>query len=284
MLSLIGVSKMKQIIKYIFIMATLVLFVNVQVIAAEKKDYILDDLGNKLIYSNSAYDLKYVYPILLEGMGKPFYIKTKDGINETKFWCILVSNQPQSFAENIYTFEVEPDAEPNTLKIALYSMQDESQDKAVEKKINKIYKNLKIKDSYSLYKKVKIIHDWVVKNIEYNEVYRSLFSTLLEGESAKCDGFSSITKKLLDRAGITNRIVVGINNKYELGHAWNMVLMDDGLWYIIDTSMNSKEYAKGKKGMYKNFLQSGFNSYKNLGRLMNEDIQKLKAISPYEVK
>lgn len=271
---------MRQALKFMIIICTIFICTYTNTHAATDKTYITDNKGNVITYKDSN-DLKYVYPVLINNMGKSFYLKTRDGLTDTYFWCVLVSNEPQNFAEALYSFEVETDAEPNTLKVTLFDMQTKEQSEAVEDRIDEIYKSLKIKDSDSIYTKTKKIHDWTVKNIDYETTYKSLYSTLI-GDTAKCDGFSSIFYKLANRAGLTNRIVVGIDKKYQNAHAWNMVKMDDGLWYIVDCSKDAIEYANNRN-MYKHFLQNGKNSY-SLGKVQNFDIQKLKAIEPYREK
>lgn len=89
------------------------------------------------------------------------------------------------------------------------------------------------------HQKVKVIHDWVVLNLKYDNTYSKYTAYEgLQSGSAVCQGYSLLTYKLLLGAGIPNKIVEG-KAKPEGGvsqsHAWNLVQLD-GRWYHLDTT------------------------------------------------
>lgn len=89
------------------------------------------------------------------------------------------------------------------------------------------------------HQKVKVIHDWVVQRLRYDNSYtRYTAYAALKSGSAVCQGYSLLTYKLLQGAGIPVRIVEG-TAKQEGGvrqsHAWNLVQLD-GKWYHLDTT------------------------------------------------
>lgn len=79
----------------------------------------------------------------------------------------------------------------------------------VNKQVKTILQEL-ITPGMSSHQKVKVIHDWVVLHLQYDNSYRKY--TAYEGlqtGSAVCQGYSLLTYKLLLGAGIPNRIVEG---------------------------------------------------------------------------
>ncbi len=84
------------------------------------------------------------------------------------------------------------------------------------------------------HQKVKAIHDWVVRNVKYDETYTryTAYEALHDG-TAVCQGYALLTYELLKEAGIQNLIVEGTAGG-EL-HAWNLVNLD-GTWYHLDTT------------------------------------------------
>ncbi|WP_339200904.1 transglutaminase domain-containing protein [Paenibacillus sp. FSL P2-0322] len=84
------------------------------------------------------------------------------------------------------------------------------------------------------HEKVKAIHDWIVVRLKYDESQQkyTAYDGLKTG-STVCQGYSLLAYKMLERAGITNRIVEGRAGGQL--HAWNLVLLD-GRWYHMDTT------------------------------------------------
>ncbi|QSF44493.1 transglutaminase domain-containing protein [Paenibacillus tianjinensis] len=89
------------------------------------------------------------------------------------------------------------------------------------------------------HQKVKVIHDWVVLNLKYDNTYSKYTAYEgLQSGSAVCQGYSLLTYKLLLGAGIPNKIVEGKarpEGGVSQAHAWNLVQLD-GLWYHLDTT------------------------------------------------
>ena len=88
--------------------------------------------------------------------------------------------------------------------------------------------------------KEKLIHDYIVTNIDYceEEKYGDAYSALYYGKT-KCDGYAMLTYKMLKAAGIENIIVTNED------HAWNVVKINDK-WYHLDTTWDDakkKDYG-----------------------------------------
>jgi hypothetical protein len=79
---------------------------------------------------------------------------------------------------------------------------------------------------------VKVIHDWIVSNLEYDTsgINYSTYAALFEGK-AVCQGYSLLAYKMFQKAGIQARIVTS----EEMDHAWNMVKLCK-TWYHIDAT------------------------------------------------
>lgn len=88
------------------------------------------------------------------------------------------------------------------------------------------------------YTKIKLIHDYVVENVEYDqELLRcTVYEALYEG-LATCQGYMLLTYKLLSEAGVPVRCVDGTatNSMGTESHGWNIVKLGD-YWYNLDTT------------------------------------------------
>lgn len=94
---------------------------------------------------------------------------------------------------------------------------------------------------------VKEIHDYVCRTAVYDyaynsygegtEAYNKIHSAagfFLDGNhKVVCDGYSKSFKILCDEFGIPCVIIPGMTTE---GHAWNYVQMEDGCWYLVDTT------------------------------------------------
>ncbi|KGE20981.1 transglutaminase domain-containing protein [Paenibacillus wynnii] len=96
-----------------------------------------------------------------------------------------------------------------------------------------------IKPGMNNHEKVRVIHDWVVLHLKYDNSYRKYTAYEgLQSGSAVCQGYSLLTYKMLKEAGINNRIVEGTarpEGGRSQSHAWNLVQLD-GRWYHLDTT------------------------------------------------
>lgn len=153
--------------------------------------------------------------------------------------------------------------------------------------LNKIEKErdfVKSKLTGDTYKDIKIIHDYLIDNLEYDQNYESVGSYTIYGalvdKKCVCEGYARAFKYLADMAGINNILMQGtaINSEgHTENHAWNAVYLK-GAWYLIDTtwddpiilgrgivfsSIHYKYFLKGSNNFYKDhkldtkFTQNG---------------------------
>ncbi len=88
------------------------------------------------------------------------------------------------------------------------------------------------------YKKVKLIHDYIVDNTRYqfgSNCYTA-YGALLEGR-AVCQGYAQLTYKMLREAGLSCYVITGQanNGSRTEDHAWNIVKVGKK-WYYLDTT------------------------------------------------
>ena len=116
-----------------------------------------------------------------------------------------------------------------TMQYLTTAEQEEFVDLAVERIMAKL--NL---DDASQYEKVKTIHDYIVKYVEYDDDLEkySAYDALSSGETV-CLGYALLTYKMMAEAGVPVKIISG--ESYGEGHAWNIVGIGD-YWYNLDTT------------------------------------------------
>lgn len=116
-------------------------------------------------------------------------------------------------------------------------LDDADEQSYVDGRVKGILKSLKLKNK-SDYQKIKIIHDWIIENVKYDnsKQFYSAYAGLRHGKTV-CQGYAMLTYKMLTEAGINCRIISGKANNGEIteAHAWNIVQLD-GKWYNLDTT------------------------------------------------
>lgn len=89
---------------------------------------------------------------------------------------------------------------------------------------------------------IKVIHDYLIEKIEYDEKNKSvgtynIYGALVE-KSCVCEGYAKAFKYLLEKVGIESILVQGIATNSEgiqEKHAWNAVNLNDK-WYLVDVT------------------------------------------------
>jgi hypothetical protein len=123
-------------------------------------------------------------------------------------------------------------------------LENKAQTIYVTEQVQKILKEI-IEPSMNNLQKEKAIHDYIVSHIAYDTslINHSAYAALTKGKTV-CQGFALLTYRMLDEAGITNRIVEGYAGG--ISHAWNLVRLD-GKWYQLDTTWDDPvPFEKGR--------------------------------------
>ncbi|MBR5825726.1 MAG: hypothetical protein IKY78_01430 [Clostridia bacterium] len=94
----------------------------------------------------------------------------------------------------------------------------------------------------SRYDILKSIHDYICKNAWYNLTSEHKVHTsepfFLGDKGIVCEGYSKSFKVLCDKLGIPCVLVSGYAGE---SHMWNYVKMEDGRWYLIDTTWDDQK-------------------------------------------
>ncbi len=109
----------------------------------------------------------------------------------------------------------------------------------------------------TMYDKLMSIHDFICKTNTYlsSATYcYSAYGALVDKKSV-CEGYAEAFKLLCDKAGIDCILVTGMSlsdpDKEPETHMWNLVRMDDDVWYAVDVTWDD---ASDIEGNYSYFL------------------------------
>lgn len=128
-------------------------------------------------------------------------------------------------------------------------------------------------DGRSDYEKIKIIHNYLINNIEYDETLLEtniydLYGALVNGKCV-CEGYAKAFQYLMDEAEIDNVIVIGKgtnSNDETENHAWNYVELH-GKWYAVDVTWDDPIIIGGgklsEKSRYQYFLRGSVTMQKD---------------------
>lgn len=134
------------------------------------------------------------------------------------------------------------------------------QEDELNRKIDEVVASLEL-DGKTNYEKVKAVHDWIAKNVIYDDEHltdnnyplkQTAYAAMINGTSV-CQGYATLFYKMMLKLGIDCRIVTGFGfgNKAEPGqtvqgeaHAWNIVKICDR-YYYIDCTWDSNYLEQG---------------------------------------
>ena len=93
-----------------------------------------------------------------------------------------------------------------------------------------------ITNNMSDFDKIKIINKYLVDRYKYDDslVSNNVYSALTTGKTT-CQGYAMTAYKMLNLAGIENRIIIG--DLDGVPHGWNLVKLDEK-WYHLDVTNN----------------------------------------------
>lgn len=139
--------------------------------------------------------------------------------------------------------------------------------------INQIKDELVSKKTGNTYEDIKMVHDYIVENTEYDtsiskpNIY-NMYGALVN-KDAVCEGYARAFKYIMDNMNIPCVLVIGQgtnSNGQTENHAWNYVCLDSG-WYAIDCTwddpiVNGPGYIS-QSSKYKYFLKGSGSFYKD---------------------
>lgn len=196
------------------------------------------------------YDIKQNAKVYIENQIKAVYAIDKKSSSDNDYLRFSIYGYQWSSEQNT-------GSHTTTYQFQVTYLESSDQLTKVNAKVKGIISSLKLKNA-SDYQKVKLIHDYLVKKITYDQSYTNYtaYSALIEN-SAVCQGYSLAAYKLLTEAGIPCRIISGTGNGGD--HAWNIVKVN-GVWYNLDVTWDDAVGAT--KILYTNFLKGTDTFYK----------------------
>jgi len=143
----------------------------------------------------------------------------------------------------------------STITITINYLETAAQLEKVNQKVEQVLDDLGINNK-SKYKKIKLIHDYIVNNTTYAATAHShtAYGALIEGK-AVCQGYTQLAYKMLTDAGVLCHYIAGqaYNGKKIEDHAWNIVKLG-GKWYYVDVTWDDPTGA-GDQLRYDYFLK-----------------------------
>lgn len=172
----------------------------------------------------------------------------KQSINEA-----LETDHYTKYIVDRYTYSWRGTSNSAKIDLEVEYRETAEQSKYVDDQVQRILKSI-VKPAMDNHQRVKAIHDYVVKNLKYDEKLQkyTAYEGLKTGEVV-CQGYTLLTYKLLKTAGIHNYIIEGTAG--EQTHAWNLVSLD-GKWYHLDTTWDDPLSNKPQEVRYEYYLRS----------------------------
>lgn len=133
------------------------------------------------------------------------------------------------------------------------------QEQTVSEEVQKVLKQLDL-NGKTTFEKVQAIYHYLVTTVTYDYDTLEDNSYLLKytayaaliNKTAICQGYAVALYRLLMEAGIPSRVIRGVSSNQN--HAWNIVKLDNNLWYNADSTWDSNSYPE--TGVYSWFLLS----------------------------
>lgn len=151
-----------------------------------------------------------------------------------------------------YTGRVSYYGSISTLTYNMNYLSTASQEQAVDREVKNVLDDLNVynKDPYQ---KVLAVHDYIVKNIDYDYSLEnhSGYNAIVD-KNVVCQGFASITSKMLKELNIGVRVIPGNNST----HGWNIVNIGS-YWYNTDNTWD-ENLSTNSKICYDYFLKGKY--------------------------
>ena len=190
-------------------------------------------------------------------VNKPYYTSMHEDI----FYLAIADSDETSSSEGDYIYEHFDGYNCSisytstytilTYEVSYISTYEEEQ--AVDAAVKNVLDNLNVYDSDE-YTKIKAVHDYIVQNIKYDYSLSkySAYNAIIE-KNVVCQGFASLTYKMLKELGVGVRVITGTGDG--VAHGWNIVEIS-GQWYNIDNTWDEYWYAEENITSYDFFLKN----------------------------
>ena len=282
-------DSMKDILK-IFFMFSIVIIVFIY--RNDISNFITDNIiyqGNNKVLSYNEYYLNYDYKYVqnidtskaknYQEVLNLFYTFLNSGDNSYSFYCDyeecltdikkIISNEEtvsniNNFVHPFNSFSSINVDISNSSKITVKSKKNYKDDEITYiKTYIDTFISTNINGNQSTYDKIKLFHDFIINNTEYDQTNKNKSHTaytLITTGKAICGGYSDIMSIYLNTLGIQNYKVTSEN------HIWNLVNLD-GTWYHLDMTWDDPVASDGKQYLLHNFLLISSNKLHELDKV-----------------
>ena len=120
-----------------------------------------------------------------------------------------------------------------------------------------------LSDQPDRYEQVFAIHDYLCTHVSYkeNSYAHTAAGVFLKNREVVCEGYAKAFKILCGRFGIPAVLIPGgalKSNGTREGHMWNYVQMEDGFWYMLDTTWDDQKTYISRKYFLSGGEEKGF--------------------------
>ena len=120
-----------------------------------------------------------------------------------------------------------------------------------------------LSDQPDRYEQVLAIHDYLCTHVSYkeNSYAHTAAGIFLKNREVVCEGYAKAFKILCGRFGIPAVLIPGgalKSNGTREGHMWNYVQMEDGFWYMLDTTWDDQKTYISRKYFLSGGEEKGF--------------------------
>ena len=120
-----------------------------------------------------------------------------------------------------------------------------------------------LSDQPDRYEQVLAIHDYLCTHVSYkeNSYAHTAAGVFLKNREVVCEGYAKAFKILCGRFGIPAVLIPGgalKSNGTREGHMWNYVQMEDGFWYMLDTTWDDQKTYISRKYFLSGGEEKGF--------------------------
>lgn len=160
-----------------------------------------------------------------------------------------IAKKDDYLTRSLKRLEYRRDGHTATVKVIYLTTKE--QEEYINSELAKIVNSI-IKNNMSDYDKIKTINKYIMDRYEYDDslLSNNVYSALTTGKTI-CQGYAMTAYKMLNLAGIENRIIVG--DLEGVPHGWNLVKLN-GYWYQLDVTNNdavgsNKYFLKNDKSL-----------------------------------
>lgn len=143
-----------------------------------------------------------------------------------------------------------------------------AQERQLMSAVDSALASLGVSNVYTMYEKTRIIYNFICGRVTYGDPGtsspQSAYAAMID-RTAVCEGVAQLAYLMLSKAGVPVRYISGYGKSDP--HGWNIVQMDDGLWYNIDATWDLGEWEY----WYEYFLK-GDDSFPNHTRWQFDDV------------